>query len=87
MKLADIPYKNKGILYSAITDFKKAYTLELTEKWPRYWREFAEQAFSDLMGYETLMREHGIDIPKPRADKWTTNKRRKNRTTKTEVDE
>jgi hypothetical protein len=59
-------YKKKGILYSAIDDFKKGYAIGLTEDWPLFWQEFADQMFADLMAYETLMREKRIDIPKPR---------------------
>lgn len=58
-------FEGRGKLYSAIAAFKKAYCQDETKHWPRFWCEFADQAFADLMAYEALMREAGIEIPKP----------------------
>lgn len=65
MKGLDRPYENKGVLYGALADFKQSYCIGHTEEWPQYWREFADQAFADLMALEFLLRENGIEVPKP----------------------
>ena len=50
-------YRGKGTLYQAIKDFKLMVAADVQKHWHPYWREFAEQAFADLVAYEMLMRE------------------------------
>ena len=56
-------YDNKGLLFQAIKDFKVSYCQGLTKDWPLYWREFADQAFADIIAMEFLMDEGGIEVP------------------------
>lgn len=57
-------YPGKGKLYSALHDFRYAVASAQTIEWPRYWREFADQAYADLIALECLMEENGIKFPK-----------------------
>lgn len=59
-------YEGKGKLYRALHDFKMAYASGQTDAWPQYWKEFADQAFADLMALEGLLLENGIKVPKPK---------------------
>lgn len=49
-------YPNKGKLGSALIHFKLAICNDHHSEWPRYWREFADQAFADLIALETEMK-------------------------------
>lgn len=45
-------YSGKGKAGHAILDFKKFYTQGYVKEYPNYWREFAEQAFADILDLE-----------------------------------
>lgn len=45
-------YPGKGKLGQAIIDFRKHYCLGATQEWSLYWKEFADQAFTDLIAIE-----------------------------------
>lgn len=60
--MSDFPlekgYPGKGNLGVAIKDFKVNYTRGMTKGWPRYWREYSDQLFADLIAIEVEMSEH-----------------------------
>lgn len=59
-KLADpetTSYDNLGELGAALDDFKRYYVSGLTAAWPKYWKEFASQAFADVLSLEFRLKE------------------------------
>ncbi|MGZ3773002.1 MAG: hypothetical protein ACXVCY_04450 [Pseudobdellovibrionaceae bacterium] len=57
----EVEYDGKGQLGQAIHDFKIAYAKGLTQEWPLYWKEFADQAFADLISLETKLSQMQIE--------------------------
>lgn len=62
----DRPYPNTGKLYAALEDFKLGYCAGMTKSWPRYWKEFADQAFADLIAMEVEKSELNAQLAEAR---------------------
>lgn len=58
----DSEYDGTGKLGQALQDFKYFYCSGQTKQWPRFWKEFAAQAFADLIALE-------VQIPRKRKKK------------------
>jgi hypothetical protein len=56
-ELLNRPYPGTGNLGQAIVDFEHAVCTGLTNSWPRYWKEFSNQAFADLIALEVRIKE------------------------------
>ena len=50
-------YPGTGRLGSAIKDFKSLVRRGDHKSWPEFWRDFAEQAFADLIALEVELEE------------------------------